>query len=76
MDGTLRRIEAGSDLVAENVLLRTMVEPVPKDNIDQINQHLKVLAINFPDSPFSVLIGRAVQKQPKPLEKAVAGVVQ
>jgi PAS domain S-box-containing protein len=49
MDGTLRRIEASSDLVVENASLHAMAEVAAQDNIEQINHHLKVLARYFPE---------------------------
>jgi PAS domain S-box-containing protein len=49
MDGTLRRIEASSDLVVENASLKAMAGAVERDNTEQINHHLKVLARYFPE---------------------------
>ena len=48
MDATLRRIKANSDLVAENIILEALSDPISPVQVDRINQKLNVLTRFFP----------------------------
>lgn len=49
MDATLRRIKANSDLVAENIILEALSDPISPVQVDRINQKLNVLTRFFPE---------------------------
>ncbi len=49
LDATLRRIRANSDLVAENILLEALSEPLSPRQVDRINRRLGALSRSFPE---------------------------
>jgi len=49
LDATLRRIRSSSDLVAENIVLEALSEPLSPRQIDRINRRLSTLSRYFPE---------------------------
>jgi len=49
MDAVLRRIMASSNLVAENIILEALSEPLSLERVDRINRRLNALSSAFPE---------------------------